>query len=135
MKGAVLLMLAVAGGAGAQGRPDHAAWTVKIGLAGPAVAACSGIGRPRGLDPRGDNFIAVKAGPDLSARRTDTLGPGARFFVCGQSPDGRWTSIVYAPGGVLSPRCGVSAQVASPRRYAGPCYSGWLYTRYVALVR
>ena len=110
-----------------------ASWNVIIGLAGPNVAACGQTGRPKGLNPRGDNFLAVKAGPDLRARRTDKLGPTATFHVCGINPDGEWTSIVYAPAQRTSAQCGVRDAVTTPRPYRGPCRSGWTYTRYVEL--
>lgn len=48
--------------------------------------ACGSVAKVVGLNPRGDNFLAVKSGPDLRARRTDKLGPGALVYVCATAP-------------------------------------------------
>lgn len=96
--------------------------------------ACGSVARVVGLNPRGDNFLAVKSGPDLRARRTDKLGPEAMVFVCDSTRDGAWTGIVYDPSGEISGRCGVTSPIASARPYRGPCQSGWVATKYLKIV-
>jgi hypothetical protein len=112
--------------------PATGAVPVTVGANGPELDACSSSGRPKGLNPRGDNFLAVKAGPSLAAARTDRLRPGQPFFICGER--GGWTAIVYAPGENLPARCGVSWPAPRPKAYAGPCRSGWVFSRYVEWV-
>jgi len=108
---------------GSAGRP------VQIGLDGPQFDACGSNGRVVGLNPNGDNFLAVKSSPSLSARRTDKLGPGQEVHVC--DTVGEWHSIVYEPSGGPSARCGVTSPVEAPRAYSGPCQSGWVFAKYI----
>jgi hypothetical protein len=107
---------------------------VEVGLDGPDFDACGSSGRPKGLDPDGDNFLAVKAAPSLNSERLDQLGPGDEFYMCQSVQQGRWTGIVYSTGGGLSARCGVTSPVQRRRAYSGPCKSGWVYSKYVELV-
>lgn len=96
--------------------------------------ACSSVAKVVGLNPRGDNFLAVKSGPDLRARRIDKLGPKALVFVCDNARDNAWTGIVYDGGGELCGRCGVTSPIARARPYRGPCQSGWVASKYLKIV-
>ena len=88
-----------------------------------------GTGVVGGLDPLGDGFLAVKAGPGLDFDRIDKLHNGAQVFVCGQH--GPWFAVVYSPMGDWSPRCGISMPWPRSQPYTGPCGSGWVHRRWV----
>lgn len=100
----------------------------------PDLDACSSVARVIGLNPRGDNFLAVKSGPDLRATRIDKLGPNARVLVCDSTRDGTWSGIVYDGGGSASSRCGVFTPIAVARPYRGPCQSGWVSSKYLKII-
>lgn len=116
-------MLALAGAALAQPgwRP------VRYGLNGPELDGCTPYSEIRGLNPKGDNFVSVRAAPTAAARELDRLGPGRRVWICEESAG--WDGIVYGPRG--STGCNVESPVARVRAYPGPCRSGWVSARYV----
>ncbi|WP_456431021.1 hypothetical protein [Nitratifractor sp.] len=72
----------------------------------------------RGLNPFGDNYLAVRSGPGSGYYMKEALHNGDRVFVCGYN--GRWKSIVYGRGCTLS--------YGSPSGY---CRSGWAYGKYL----
>lgn len=87
-----------------------------------------------GLNPEGDNFLAVKAKPSLASARIDKLGPGAEVYHCDTSPNGKWIGIVYDGDGKWTGRCGVTSPVFRRKPYQGPCQSGWVSSKYIELV-
>jgi hypothetical protein len=89
------------------------------------AAACM-IGHVSGLNPRGDNFLAVRTGPDTGTRKVDELHTGDRVFLCDKR--GKWWGAVYGPGD-----CGVFAATNGPTPYRGPCRSGWIFERFVTV--
>lgn len=72
----------------------------------PPSDACSRIGRVRGLDPNGDNFLAVRTGPGTGFQEIDRIFTGDKVAIC--SSKGKWYRVKYGGG------------------------SGWVYGRYVA---
>ena len=56
---------------------------VMIGLDGPEFDACGALGEVTNLNPRGDNYLSVRARPSTSGAELDRLGPGARILICG----------------------------------------------------
>ena len=88
--------------------------------------ACGMTGVARGLDPRGDGFLAVKAGPGLRYKRIDRLYNGDQVYICGIS--GRWFAIVYTRDRT---DCNVSTPWARSMAYTGPCRSGWAHKRWI----
>jgi hypothetical protein len=131
MKLAALAALALAAAAAAAPAPDR---PVRVGLAGDDLDACLSDGEVTGLNPRGDNFLAVRAAPDAGARLLHRLGPRHRVHVCDEAAGGAWLGIVYSPPGEPDRDCNVGSPVESPRRYRGPCASGWVAARYVTIV-
>jgi hypothetical protein len=89
--------------------------------------AC-GNGRVGGLNPRGDGFLAVKAGPGLNFTRLDKLGNGTEVYVCGYYGD--WMAIVYSTTGRWT-GCGVTEPWPKTRPYTGPCLSGWVHRNWI----
>ncbi len=124
---ATLALLAAPAAAQAPERP------VRVGLAGADLDACLSDGVVANLDPRGDNFLAVRAAPSTRARMLARLGPHHPVQVCEQAPGG-WLGIVYGPDPADRADCGTGSPVARPQAYRGPCRSGWVSARYITIV-
>ncbi len=92
--------------------------------------ACGGVGRVTGLNPRGDNFLAVRGGPGTKYAMIDRLYTNDLVYVC----DGHsgWLGIIYPGDGRTD--CGVGSPVPRRMPYRGPCYSGWVFERYIEIV-
>jgi hypothetical protein len=131
MKRAIALAaaaLAHVAGAAAPPSPER---PVRVGLAGDDLDACLSDGEVTGLDPGGDNFLAVRAVPGTQGRIVHRLGPRHRVHVCEEA--GTWLGIVYSPDDP-DRDCNVGSPVPSPQPYDGPCASGWVAARYVTIV-
>ena len=55
--------------------------------------ACGGTYRVRGLNPRGENFLAVRSRPTAGARELARLRNGQTGYLCASSADGQWAFI------------------------------------------
>ncbi len=120
------LALTVAGAASAQ-----SSIPVMVGTSGPDLDGCHSVGAVVGLDPRGDNFLAVRAGPSSDFTKIDEVYTNDSLWLCEKR--GRWWGVVYAPGGELTD-CGVASPLPSPEPYFGTCRSGWVFDRYVDMI-
>ena len=89
-----------------------AALAFALALSAPAARAVSvDIYAVCGLDPNGDNFLALRAGPSSNTPMLRKLGPGTRVEDWGRR--GNWMQVdVQAPGRT----------------------TGWVYTGYLCLV-
>lgn len=123
---AALLTLATAASAATPDRP------VRIGTAAADLDACLSQGEVTGLNPGGDNFLTVRAGPGRDARDIGRLGPGHIVNVC-EEHEG-WLGIVFGASRSLDEDCGVGSAIPRPRDYDGPCQSGWVAARYIRIV-
>lgn len=56
---------------------------------------CSAVGEVVGLDAKGDNFLAVRSGPNPAYGEIDRLLNGDQIFLCDER--GEWIGIVYPP--------------------------------------
>ncbi|MBP6750955.1 MAG: hypothetical protein KA144_15075, partial [Xanthomonadaceae bacterium] len=95
--------------------------------------ACGSFAEVKGLNPQGDGFLAVRSGPGADYAMRDRLREGATFYVCGESADGRWMSVVYPRKGQTQEQC----EVSSPKpggAYRGPCAYGWVNARWVNIL-
>lgn len=102
--------------------------TVPVRVGGSnQVNACGTTGTIVGLDPKGENFLAVRAAPHITARETDRLAGGREVFVCGLQ--GAWMAVVYGKA-----KCGVNKPIAERGPYKGPCKSGWVSKRFVEVI-
>jgi hypothetical protein len=84
------------------------------------------------LDPKGDGFLAVKAGPGLHYERIDKLNNGKQVFICGDK--GKWYAIVYTKtrqGDRAMRYCNVEENWPKTLPYTGPCRSGWAHQRWI----
>lgn len=119
--------------AGTAASAQQAESVPRIGLAGHDLDACLSVGQVTGLNPRGDNFLAVRANPAASGREKDRLGPGRLIWLCDEAGD--WLGVVYGDDrGDDIDDCGVGTPAQLPRAYAGPCRSGWVHSRYVVVI-
>jgi hypothetical protein len=84
--------------------------------------ACGSVGVVRGLDPRGDGFLAVRAGPSSDYAMLDKVYSDQLLNVCDDR--GKWLGVVYSHE---TEDCGVSTPWPRPAAYTGPCRSGWVY--------
>lgn len=103
---------------------------VMIGTDGPNYDACGSVGQVVGLNPRGDNFLAVRTGPSTNYTKVDELYTADTVYVC--ESRGRWYGVVYTAGGRAG-GCGVGSP-APVQRYRGRCRSGWVFGRYISII-
>lgn len=105
-----------------------------IAIGGDAeLDACASLGRIVRLDPKGDNFLAVREGPGSQRPELDRLGASALVTICDER--GPWLGTVYpAPRTGKETDCGVSSQRQTRSPYDGPCRSGWVHGRFVDVV-
>lgn len=105
---------------------------VMVGFDGPRFDACASFGEVYNLNPQGDNYLSVRAGPSSSAEEVDRIGPGTGVSMCQKT--GGWLGIVYAPSDEPELQCGTGSPVGSVRAYDGPCRSGWVSDDYIRLI-
>ncbi len=72
------------------------------------------------LDPNGDNWVALKAAPDLGSQRLMKLGPGTFLITMEPYAKGKWRQVIVQKD-------------MQDWSYAGP--SGWVYTDYICEIR
>ncbi|MFM6853724.1 MAG: hypothetical protein ACKOUM_06555 [Sphingopyxis sp.] len=91
---------------------------VMVGGGGPRANACAsaGMAKQGSLTVYWSNS---DAGPAKGA-------VDGAVWMC--ATDGAWTGIIYPAAGQSADECLVSAPVAQPREYQGPCRWGWAKT-------
>ena len=92
----------------------------------PEYDACMSTGAVKGLDPHGDGFLAVRAGPGSQYQMIDKLLEGQNVFVCDER--GQWLGVVYTRG---NQDCGVTSALNNPTPYPGPCLAGWVHRNFI----
>jgi hypothetical protein len=88
--------------------------------------ACMSSGAVKGLEPHGDGFLAVRAGPGSQYQMIDKLLEGQNVFVCDER--GQWLGVVYTRG---NQDCGVTSALNKPTPYPGPCLAGWVHRNFI----
>lgn len=125
------LLAAIAiGGAAASAAVAQPSRPVIVGPPGPHARICLSLAEVTGLNRRGDNFLSVRAAPNVRARELDRLEPDRAVLICSYSRDRKWAGIVYGPSGPDD--CGVDSPDGRPHAYAGPCRSGWAAARHLS---
>lgn len=71
------------------------------------------------LDPNGDNWLALKAAPDLGSQRLAKLGPGTFLITVEPWAQGKWREVIVQ-------------RDIQDWSYGGP--HGWVYTDYICEV-
>lgn len=125
---ALLTIAILAGAATATAAAAQPSRAVRIGISSQEADACGGSGEVSGLNPRGDNYLSVRAAPNARARELGRLRPGQMIRLCERAGGGAWWGIIYSR--TEDQDCGLDG-VRRPRLYAGPCRSGWVSARYV----
>jgi hypothetical protein len=97
----------------------------------PNLDSCPQGGEVRGLNPRGHNYLSVRAGPHVRARELDRLRAGQEVVICDGVGNGQWWGVIYSRN--PSQDCNLGAIVGRPWPYRGPCRSGWVAGRYVRI--
>ena len=105
---------------------------VQVGLDGPDFDACGSFGVITGLNPDGDNFLVVRAAPDVAAEELDRITTDTGVWLC-DGTDG-WIGVVYGGAGREDADCNVGSPVSTIRAYSGSCRAGWVSDRYVQLI-
>ncbi|MEJ1992790.1 MAG: hypothetical protein P8X50_14145 [Maritimibacter sp.] len=72
------------------------------------------------LDPNGDNWLALKAAPDIGAKRLAKIGPGTFLITMNPEPVGQWREVIVQDH-------------IEDWSYEGP--SGWVHVDYICEVR
>ena len=117
---AVSLLLLLGAGALQAQEPD-----VPVMVGGESeFPACGSTGKVTGLDPNGDNFLAVRSGPSSRYEQLDEIHTGDIVFLCDEQ--GPWLGIVYPDG-----ECGVLEVIEDREPYGGDCKSGWVFGKYI----
>lgn len=89
--------------------------------------ACGAEGTVFGLDPNGNGYLAVRAGPGSHYAELDRLENGQSVFICDHK--GKWLGIVYTH--MPATDCGVARAWQKPAPYGGPCNVGWVYENWI----
>jgi hypothetical protein len=90
-----------------------------LGLAAAALAYDGEQYVTCNLDPAGDNWVALKAAPDLRAQRLMKLGPGTFLITTEPYAQGAWRQVIVQ-------------RDIQDWSYGGP--SGWVHTDYICKV-
>ncbi|OYY89270.1 MAG: hypothetical protein B7Y45_12945 [Sphingomonas sp. 28-66-16] len=104
---------------------------VRIGEGGPGFDACGRVGAVVNLSPSGEAYLPLRTAPFVEAKEIGRLTNGRRLYVCTRSMDQKWQGVVVPPADAPDLDCRVSAPIAAPRAYDGPCQSGWVSTAFV----
>lgn len=115
-------------GFGAVVPPAFAQSAVPIVIEAGDLDPC-GVGVVSGLNPNGDGFLAVRAGPATRYAKRGELYNGNQVYVCGERNG--WFAVIYPAGGH---DCGVSSPWPVTDRYSGPCRWGWAHGRWIKWV-
>ena len=91
-----------------------------LGLGAGAVLAYSGEQYVVcNLDPAGDNWLALKAGPDMKSQRLMKLGPGTFLQTWEPDPVGDWREVTV---------------MRDSQDWYGDGPHGWVHTNYICYV-
>ena len=86
---------------------------------------CS-LGAVSGLNPDGDNFLAVRAGPGTGHRMLDKIHTDDRVWIFDENNG--WFGVAYGRDEI---EC---SPIPANRPYDGPGKTGWVYGKYVTVI-
>ena len=84
------------------------------------------FGKVSGLNPRGDNFLAVRAGPGTNYKMLDKIHTNDKVWLFNEKGD--WIGIVYDSEEVSC------SPVKADRPYKGPGKTGWVHRKFITLL-
>ena len=105
---------------------------IRVGTNGADMDSCASYGEVSGLNPDGDNYLAVRDAPSTQVKERDRIGNGHGVHVCAEEKG--WYGIVYDIEGDSGIDCEVDSPVEQPRNYTGPCAQGWVSKKFVTIV-
>jgi hypothetical protein len=76
-------------------------------------------------------FVSVRTAPKATGKELERLNSGEKVWVCDSSRPGQFTGVVY--GGADFTTC-IPDDVKKAYSYVGPCKSGWIATKYLAII-
>lgn len=88
-------------------------------------------GRVAHLKPVPGNTLSVRAGPGTGFAEIDRLPLGHAVLLC--DANGSWHGIVYGADGADTADCAIPAVITGRQPYRGPCRSGWVSGRFIAV--
>jgi len=97
-----------------------------IASQGPSDEACGIVGIVRGLDLKGQGFLAVRAGPSSDSDMLDTVFKDDLLNICDQRA--QWLGVVYSHETM---NCDVGTPWARAAGYTGPCSWGRVSRKHV----
>ncbi|MEX3008632.1 SH3 domain-containing protein [Hoeflea sp. TYP-13] len=86
---------------------------------------CS-LGAVRGLDPNGDNFLAVRAGPGTGHRMLDKIHTDDHVWIFDENNG--WFGVAYGSQDISC------SPIPADRPYDGPGRKGWVFGKYVKII-
>ena len=92
MKALIAIAILTAGGAWASAAAAQPSRPVLI-QANSNLDSCPSTGEVRGLNPRGDNYLSVRAAPSARARERDRLRAGQEVMICDDVGNGQWWGV------------------------------------------
>ena len=95
--------------------------TVRVGLSGPELDACAGLGVISGVPESGQ---PVHAAPSSDAAEIGLLLNDQEVTICEIA--GGWIGVVYEDASDEALDCETGSPVESEQDYNGPCRSGWI---------
>lgn len=84
------------------------------------------VGEVYGLNPDGDNFLAVRAGPGTDHAMIDKIHTGDQVWMF--SERGKWIGVVYDSDEISC------SPIATDKVYDGPGRRGWVYGKYIRVI-
>ncbi|MEG6509100.1 SH3 domain-containing protein [Methyloligella sp. 2.7D] len=92
------------------------------------------LGIVKGLDPKGDGFLAVRSGPGGKYRKIDEVHNGDHVMVYDER--GKWLGVIYGPGDSIIQKdvlgCGFIGKGKRPVPYPGK--KGWIHSKWVDIL-
>ncbi len=118
---AAVIGLAMPGGAGRAQQPD-----IPVMVRADGDWDTCALGQVSGLNPKGDNFLAVRSGPGSSYKMIDKLHTGDRVWMFDRKGD--WIGVAY---GAAEIEC---SPIKKDKAYDGPGRPGWVHKKFVTLL-
>lgn len=86
---------------------------------------CS-LGKVVGLNPKGDNFLAVRAGPGTNFKMLDKIHTNDQVWMFSESKN--WVGIVYGSQDI---NC---SPIKTDKPYSGPGKKGWVHKKFITVL-
>lgn len=85
-----------------------------------------GVGKVVGLNPKGDNFLAVRSGPGAKFRQLDKIHTNDLVWMFQYTGD--WIGVVYGSDDISC------SPIKADKPYVGPGKKGWVFKKFITLI-